>query len=64
MDKLVKFFTDNGVALQLTIQNGFNSTVHAFREDEGLMNLHKTEGGTIEEALEKMKELLFGKEDA
>jgi hypothetical protein len=59
MEKLVKFFTDNGVALQLTIQNGFNSTVHAFRDEEGLKNLHKTEGATIEEALEKMKEKLF-----
>lgn len=60
MEQLLKFFEENKVALQITLDIGKKPTVHAFHKDEGIMNLHNTVGLTVEEALENMKIKLFG----
>lgn len=59
MEELLKFFKNNGVAIQITIDLNCNPTVHAI-PSTGFRGLQKTEGKTVVEALEKMKANLFG----
>lgn len=59
MDNLLDFFKGNKVPIQITLDIDQNPTVHAFHEVEGKMELHKTDGESVLEALENMKNKLF-----
>ncbi|MED3792453.1 hypothetical protein P4571_08350 [Niallia alba] len=59
MDKLLGFFKENKVPIQITIDIDKNPTVHAFYEVEGKMELYKTVGESVESALLNMKSKLF-----
>lgn len=60
LEKLLQFFEDNKVHVQITLDVGLKPTVHAFCEGEGIVNLRKTSGRTLVEALQNMKVKIFG----
>ena len=61
MNKFLDFFKNQGVSLQITLDSGKRPTVHAQLMGEKGLELHKTEGSTMEAALLNMKFKLFGK---
>ena len=60
MDKSLSFFKQKNIALQITLDIGRRPTVHAQFMGENGLELHKTEGSTIDAALLNMKYKLFG----
>jgi hypothetical protein len=65
MVELLKFFKDNDVALQITLDIGRRPTVHAIPQQENtkLKGIQMTIADTIEDALKGMKYKLFGDAD-
>lgn len=61
VEELFDFFEREGVSIQVTLSSGQKPTVHAIPKDKTVSDLIYTEGDTIVEALENMKELLFGR---
>ena len=60
VEELFDFFEKEGVLIQVVLSSGQKPTVHAIPKDRKVFDLVYTEGDTIIEALENMKELLFG----
>ena len=52
----IKFFRDNEVSIQITLDNSNEPTVHAFIGEKGkVKGLYKTQGVTVDHALKLMK---------
>ena len=52
----IKFFRDNRVSIQITLDNNNEPTVHAFIGEKGkIKGLYKTQGVTVDHALNLMK---------
>lgn len=60
MEELLKFFKEEGVALQITLDINHKPTVHAIPNGGNMYELQFTDGDTLVEALQNMKEKLFG----